>query len=295
MPATLHRSTVSVAAGLLLWAALNGAAWAAPPQDRAGNRLEALIEQPAAGPSPEEAASPRLCTADRQWCLHTARDGDDQAWHLAIEHQLPGEAEPRMRFIPLETLDNGATDQPWPFIVRLAPAAGVGQVPGDRQQAALENVLVGVQRGVTTMYAGGDASASTLVLSRIRHMDDGVQIDPDVLALPADGHAMIRACFGEHDSDRRAGACHDQYRFSSTLTLDPAGQGMPVLRYATTATRFPAGASRLRDSQVQAPLRRQDLQTRTDRTCSFQRVLRFDGSRYQPDTPLPDCTEFTAL
>jgi len=44
-----------------------------------------------------------------------------------------------------------------------------------------------------------------------------------------------------------------------------------------------------------APLRKQDLRTQTDRTCSYQRVLRFDGGRYQPDTPLPECGEFTAL
>ena len=31
-------------------------------------------------------------------------------------------------------------------------------------------------------------------------------------------------------------------------------KGMPVLRYTTTATRFPAGASRLQDSQARAPL-----------------------------------------
>lgn len=106
---------------------------------------------------------------------------------------------------------------------------------------------------------------------------------------------MIRACFGEQDSARRAGACHDEYSFHGVLTLDPAGQGMPVLRYATTATRFPAGASRLQDSQARGPLRRQDLRTQTDRTCSYQRVLRFDGGRYQPDTPLPECGEFTEL
>lgn len=295
MPRTLQRRPFLATVGVLL-ASISSAAVAAPVHDRAGNRLEALIEQPAAQTEAEQ-ASARFCTADRQWCVRTAREGDDQASQLEIEHHLPGTAEPHTWFIPLDSGDADAagTDQPWPFIVRLAPGADAGQVPSDPQQAALENVLVGVRRSVTTMYSGGDAGASTLVLSRIRHMDDGIQIDPDVLTLPADGHAMIRACFGEQDSARRAGACHDEYSFHGVLTLDPAGQGMPVLRYATTATRFPAGASRLQDSQARGPLRRQDLRTQTDRTCSYQRVLRFDGGRYQPDTPLPECGEFTEL
>jgi hypothetical protein len=295
MPGTLQRRT-RLAAMAVVVAAISNAAASAPAHDRAGNRLEALIEQPAAQAGAEQ-ASARFCTADRQWCVRTAREGDEQASQLEIEHHLPGTAEPHTWFIPLDTAgaDAAGTDTPWPFIVRLAPGADAGQRPTDPQQAALENVLVGVQRSVTTMYSDGDAGASTLVLSRIRHMDDGIQIDPDVLTLPADGHAMIRACFGEQDTARRAGACHDQYSFAGVLRLDPAGQGMPVLRYTTTATRFPAGASRLQDSQARAPLRKQDLRTQTDRTCSYQRVLRFDGGRYQPDTPLPECSEFTAL
>lgn len=301
MPRMSRSLFAAARSGLALLALIGSApvfaAAAAPVQDRAGNRWEALIEQPADAQDSAGAASPRFCSTDRQWCVRTSRhgDGDDPASQLEVAHQLPGEADPRMRYIPLAALDDSDSDQPWPFIVRLAPGTRVGQMPADPQQAALENVLVGVQRGVRTMYSGGDASAATLVLSLIRHVDDGIQIDPAVLSLPADGHAMIRACFGEGDSDRRAGACHDQYAFHATLRLDPAGQGMPVLRYATTATRFPMGASRLRDAQTRPPLRRQDLRTQTDRTCSLQRVLRFDGSHYQPDAPLPDCTEFTGL
>lgn len=266
--------------------------------DRAGNRLQALIEQP---PDTGDAAgddallSARYCSVDRQWCLRTRRgDGDDTAL-LEVQHQLAGEAGPRLRIIPLTGDDAAGHPRPWPFIVRMAPGIGAPQVPDDPVQAALENVLVGVVEESSTGYSGGGAHASTLRLGRIYHQQDGVQVDPDVLVLPGDADASIRACFGEADMRRRAGACQDQYSFSTTLQLDPAGQGMPVLRYRTHATRYPAGVSRLRDSLARPPLRARDLRPQTDPACSYQRVLRFDGHRYLPDAPLPDCAEFTEL
>lgn len=288
-----HRAVAAL--GLLLLADVVGAT--APVHDRAGNRVEALIEQPDRAPagSDDGAASPRFCTQDRQWCVRTRRNGDPSAGQLEVEHRPAGEPEPRLRFIPMPALETPASEQPWPFIVRMAPGIGAPQLPSDPQQAALENVLVGVVSGISTGYSGGGADAGTLRLSRIYHQQDGIQIDPDVLVVPADGHAMIRACFGQADEARRAGACHDEYSFTMTLTLDPAGQGMPVLRYRTTATRFPAGASRFQDASTKGPLRKRDLRIQTDPACSYQRTFRFVGGAYVPDAPLPGCEEFTEL
>ena len=270
---------------------------AAGATDRAGNRLEVLIEQPAprAPDADDRDASPRYCTADHQWCVRTRADGEDGTTQLEVEHQVAGEAAPRMRFVPLTALDASGSARPWPFIVRMAPGIGAPRVPADPAQAQLQNVLVGVLDEATTGYSGGGASASEVRLARIYHQDDGVQVDADVLVLPADGSAMIRACFSEADRTQRAGACHDEYSFSAELTLDPAGQGMPVLRYRTTATRYPAGVSRREDSLAKPPLRRKDLRTETVAACSFLRVLHFDGARYQPDAPLPDCAHYSAL
>jgi hypothetical protein len=293
---TIH-CRVAALALLALAAADSVAATTDGVADRAGNRLEALIQQPDRAPagSDDGAASPRLCTEDRQWCVRTRRDGEPSAGRLEVEHRLAGEPEPRLRFIPMPALETPASEQPWPFIVRMAPGVGAPQVPSDPQQAALENVLVGVVSGTSTGYSGGGADAGTLRLSRIYHQQDGIQIDPDVLVVPADGHAMIRACFGQADEARRAGACHDEYSFTMTLALDPAGQGMPVLRYRTTATRFPAGASRFQDASTKGPLRKRDLRIQTDPACSYQRTFRFVGGVYVPDAPLPGCEEFTEL
>lgn len=290
MPGTLdtmrHRTATVV--GLLILA--GGVAAAEPGHDRAGNRLEALIEQP---DSATADSAPAYCTADRQWCVRTRRAGGPLAAQLEVAHRVAGEAEPRLRFIPSPDPDAATSERPWPFIVRMAPGIGAPEVPADPQQAALENVLVGVVSEASTGYSGGGADAGTLRLSRIYHQQDGIQIDPEVLAVPADGHATIRACFGDADEARRAGACHDEYSFTATLRLDPAGQGMPVLRYRTTATRYPAGASRLQDSSARAPLRKRDLRIQTDPTCSYQRDFHFVGGAYVPDAPLPECEEFT--
>ncbi|RNF85442.1 hypothetical protein [Montanilutibacter psychrotolerans] len=270
-------------------------------QDRAGNRLEPLIErlEPAAaatGPTAdgtERDASPRYCTADGQWCLRTTRGADDGEATLEVEQQVRGEAQPRSRFIALADAD-GAMVRPWPFIIRMASGIGAPKPPRDPDQAALQNVLVGAIVSQQTGYSGGGASASTLTLSRIYHQDDGIQIDP-VLSVAADGHSMIRACFGEQDMQQRAGACHDEYNYSVVLGLDQDGQGMPVLRYRSTATRFPAGVSRQGDSLAMGPLKKKDLVTETDEACSFQRVLRFVDGAYQADQAWPDCSDYTEL
>ncbi|WP_312320586.1 hypothetical protein [Stenotrophomonas sp.] len=283
--------------GLLLLALTASSAQAKPAtpvQDAAGNRLEALTEQaapPGAGAADAD-SSAWYCTADRAWCVRTVRD--EAGAQLELAQQVAGERDVRLRYAPLPSEDEADSEQPWPFIVRLGPGMGAPQRPVDAEQAHLQNVLVGALRDWRTSYSGGGARSSELMLVRLYHENDGIQIDT-VATLPMAGNALIRACFSEVDVTARADACHDEYNFAARIGLDPAGEGMPVLQFQTRATRFPAGVSRFSDSLEKGPLTAKDLRTETDRTCSYQRRLRWREGRYQPDTPLPDCSEFTGL
>lgn len=275
----------------LLLVPLGAAAAAADQHDAAGNRLEALQLQTGAAQNEVE----RYCTTDGHWCLQAlASAGEDQPAALEVAERVPGEAEPRLRHVAIDTGDEGDL-RVWPYIVRMAPGIGADQPLTDPQQATLQNVLVGGLVEVRTMYSGGGASASTLQLARIRHLDEGVQVDDNILHLPLDANAMIRACFSEDDFKQRAGACHDEYGFEATLTLIAEGQGMPVLRYQTVATDFPAGVSRQRDSLAMGRLKKKDLRTVQDPTCSYTRVFRFSNGAYQPENPLPECSDYTRL
>ncbi|WP_313461484.1 hypothetical protein [Stenotrophomonas sp.] len=282
---------------LLLLALTAGSAQAQPAthaQDAAGNRLEPLTEQaaPPGAAAADADSSAWYCTTDRNWCVRTVRD--EAGAQLELAQQVAGERDVRLRYVPLPSEDEADSEQPWPFIVRLGPGIGAPQAPTDAGQAALQNVLVGALRQWRTSYSGGGASTSELMLVRLYHENDGIQIDT-VATLPMAGSAMIRACFSEADVTARADACHDEYRFAAQLGLDPAGQGIPVLQFHTRATRFPAGVSRFGDSLEKGPLTAKDLRTETDRTCTYQRRLRWQAGHYRPDTPLPDCSEFTGL
>ena len=74
--------------------------------------------------------------------------------------------------------------------------------------------------------------------------------------------------------------------------LDTAAGGMPVLRYQTVATRFPAGVSRFEDSLAKGPLKK-DLRTEQDPACSYTRLFRFSDGVFHPDQALPDCAGYT--
>ncbi len=128
----------------------------------------------------------------------------------------------------------------------------------------------------------------TTSAARVRHLQNDIQVDDDVLTVPWLGNAMIRACFSEQDIRQRAGACHDEYGFSARLALDTAAEGMPVLRYQTVATRFPAGVSRFEDSLAKGPLKKQDLRTEQDPACTYTRLFRFGAGMFHPDQALPD-------
>ncbi len=153
-------------------------------------------------------------------------------------------------------------------------------------------LLVGVQTQGRTMYSGGGASATTLHL--IAFVPG--QAPFEVLSVPQSSSATIRACFSKRDMKQRAGACHDEYSFDASLALMPtSAAGWPVLRYRSKATSFPGRVSRSKDSLAARPLRQRDLVTVTDPQCSYQRLYRFapQARGYVPDTPAPDCSDYT--
>jgi hypothetical protein len=113
--------------------------------------------------------------------------------------------------------------------------------------------------------------------------------------VPISASVMIRACFSEENVKHRAGACHDEYTFNATLTPDKHSTAeMPVLHYRTKATSFPGHVSRYEDSLTKRPLRKKDLVTVIDTRCSFELTWHFDpiAQTYQPDKPVPDCSNY---
>lgn len=150
--------------------------------------------------------------------------------------------------------------------------------------------LIGVLRDQRQMYSGGGGVAAHLDLILI------VPGQPAsvVLSLPYGSDILIRACFGEADHDLRNGLCHDNYVFVADLTAIPAApDALPDLRYQATATALPPGNLRYDDGELR-PVP-PDVQPGIVDRCTFIRTFRFDATtgRYQPDEPLPDCTDFT--
>lgn len=292
MPLAVIRT--AVCAALLAAPALVLAQPSILPQQRdaAGNVMEPLGQVLL----PDEDGQERLqwCTADHAWCvaLQPSDTAGEASTTLVVTERAQGTGQPQSWHATMDVPDDGELAV-WPWIVRLAPGVGADQPVADPQQRARQNVLVGGISTVRSMYSGGGARASTLQLARVRHLDDDIQVDSDVLALAWEGQADIRACFSEQDMKQRAGACHDEYGFSAKLSLDAAAQGMPVLRYQTVATRFPAGVSRFEDSLAKGPLKKKDLRTEQDPACTYVRTFRFSGGAYQPDQPLPDCAGYT--
>ncbi|MEG0182997.1 MAG: hypothetical protein RR704_06005 [Stenotrophomonas sp.] len=288
----MRAPTIALAA-LLLSVPLLAPAADPVQRDAAGNRLEPLQLQ-----NPDDTAAPlRYCTADGQWCVRALpATAADQPGVLEVAERVHEAAEPQMRHVPVTVGEDDGQDgdlQVWPFIVRLAPAAGDTRQLTDPRQASLEDVLVGTLVERRAMYSGGGASASTLQLARIGHLDEGIQIDDNVLNVAWSANKMIRACFSERDFDQRAGACHDEYSFDAELALAADAQAMPVLHYRSRATNYPAGVSSQRDSLAMARLKKKDLRTEEDAECSYTRVFRFSSGRYQPDRPLPECSGYT--
>lgn len=237
----------------------------APQADHAGNRIEPLavaVTQPALH-----------CTADQRWCVQIGREGERSS--LRVSAGLPGAGgEILIHDLP-DDLGEASLNL-WPQIVRSAEPDG--------------GVLIGVETSVSTMYSGGGGGATELTLFRV------AQDAKPVLTVPVAGSLMIRACFSERDMRARRDACHDEYNFSGTLKLDlSTTSGPPRFRFETEATSFPRGASRNEDSLARGPLRQRDLVPVRDEACSYARFIAFDPASelYEPDRPLPDCSDYT--
>nr|WP_312385109.1 hypothetical protein [Stenotrophomonas geniculata] len=292
MPTAAARATLCTALLAIPLLALAQSAILPQQRDAAGNVMEPLGQVLIAsetGPS-----GLYDCTRDSNWCVRVqpvAEEGDRPTL-LEVLEKGPGQGKPHTYHVSIDVSQESELSL-WPWIVRLAPGVGSDETVTDPQQRTRQNVLVGGIVTFSTMYSGGGADASTLQLARVRHLQDDIQVDDDVLTLPWRGNAMIRACFSEQDSKQRAGACHDEYGFSAKLALDPAGQGMPVLRYQTVATRFPAGASRFEDSLAKGPLKKKDLRTEQDPACTYTRLFHFREGMFHPDQALPDCAGYT--
>lgn len=245
-------------------------ALAAPP------RMDTLVVV-----SPSNNGVARACAPD-QLCVEIAPSQpgcEGQACTTDVGLQLPGgqrdPAQVAYRMAGLASSGDNASVEPWPRIIRFEGG-----------------FLAGVQARESTMYSGGGASATTL------HLIAFVPGQPpfEVLSIPHSGSATIRACFSERDMKQRADACHDEYSFDATLALaGTSAAGMPVLRYRSKATSFPGRVSRSKDSLAARPLRQRDLVTVTDPQCSYQRWYRFapQARTYVPDTPVPDCSNYT--
>jgi hypothetical protein len=157
-------------------------------------------------------------------------------------------------------------------------------------------MLIGVVTSLSTMYSGGGGHARRLHLYRLHVGVGTARLSPELVSVPLTGNLLIRACFGEQDSDRRRGACHDEYTYGANLTVAANDGGeLPALRYQSQATAFPQTARRGEDSSAARPLRASDLSHWRDPECSYTRTLHYNPAteRYEMDRPAPDCSSYT--
>lgn len=215
------------------------------------------------------------CTPDRDWCAELVRDGESWLLELVGRSGVNG-PERRVRFEPPDREIGDPFFALWPHLVREADGA----------------VMVGLLAGRRTGFSGGGGLATRLILVRV---EPGGPQAAEVLTVPVEGSAMIRACFSEEDMRRRREACHDEYELGGALTLAPddAG-GHPRFLFATRARTYPGDVTRWEDSADRPPLRRGDLVWADHPGCSYRRTFGFDPAarRYVADAPLPDCGQF---
>lgn len=229
----------------------------------------------------------RACTADAAWCVGLVQgaprveEGVQAETGVATEPVIRPVVRQRGEALPeAPQTDNLEREsyQPWTGLVRLADGG----------------FLAGVEAGSTAMYSGGGGQASELRLFRLN--SDGEAGSAPVLIVPLNGSVLIRACFSDKDMTQRAGACHDDYNFEAKLTLTPGvSDVMPAFNYVATATAYPRGVNRNRDSLAMRPLTARDLVIQRDPDCSYHRRFTYDSTTgvYQPEKPLPDCTAYT--
>jgi hypothetical protein len=112
--------------------------------------------------------------------------------------------------------------------------------------------------------------------------------------MPLDASSMVRACFDEADETQRAGACHDEYRFVSRISLNEGvAEGAPQIVLETAAGSYPGRVTRSADSTEAPALTQADLVWAQDSTCSFRRTYsRGADGLYTPDQALPPCADY---
>lgn len=206
----------------------------------------------------------RWCTGDGVWCA--VNDG------AGVEVLKSDNSVGR---ISVAESEEGAAWDSWPVIVR------VGRDDN--------SVLVGIVQTTTQMYSGGGGESSQLVLYSV----SGGAAN-EAVRLPLGASSMIRACFDEDDQTQRAGACHDEYRFVTRISLDESvAEGAPKIVLETAAGSYPGRVTRGADSLEAPPLTQADLVWTQDETCSYRRTYaRGADGLYVPDQPLPACADY---
>lgn len=231
-----------------------------------------------------------LCSEGYGDCLRIVR-GEDGSAMLELFDMDPAAGPAQiLAALPAHVgMDDGNDVRVWDRAIRL-PANP--DVPGARAY------LVGIVRSTPLSYSGGFARAERLHLFQLVVAEDTATLGPELLDVRWNGEVQLRACFGEEDVQKRREACHDIYRFASSLSLMENRRGAyPDLGYSSVATAFPRTAYPTQDSSSAPPLSAEDLVERRDPECSFQRTLRYNPAtrRYEMDSPAPECASYQSL
>ncbi|MGV7121663.1 hypothetical protein [Sphingopyxis sp. 550A] len=221
------------------------------------------------------------CLPDHSLCLEVPPVEDGDTSEAVLRVVSPGSASASL---PLPAFAAAETVTLWPMLIR------------GKDEGGAPRYLVGVLSGQTSMYSGGGGSASQLHLLELGAAPGAARLGGEAIELPWDGSLMIRACFSEADMKDRMEACHDEYEFGAGLTTaaSPGDAVFPSLTYRTVATAFPR-TSRRSDDNSGTKLKRADLVRAEDPACTYDRLLRYDAAtaHYEPDRPLPDCSDYT--
>lgn len=213
------------------------------------------------------------CTAERRWCALIETDETQERQVLRLYDGPPSGRTP----VASHSIESELSEGFW------KPGAIL-------RRAGSDEIILGADMELQSMYSGGGGMASYRTLTRFV---PGAA-PQEILTVPLSGSLMIRACFGPETIKQRAGACHDEYEFAAELKAE--GDAFPPrLTYASTATTFPGPVSRNEDSLAKPPLKPKDLVKAVDAKCSVRRVFTFDPATnaYVPDAPLPDCGDYT--
>jgi len=239
-----------------------------------------LAAAPAPGPlvalTAEEGKS--RCVPDRSLCLEVQPTEGENGSGAVLRVSSPG-AETVSLTLP--EFAGVQSVELWPRLIRAKDDP--------------DRYLVGILTGQTSMYSGGGGSASQLHLIELDAAPAVPRLRGEALVVPWTGSLLIRACFSEKDMKDRLEACHDDYEFGAVLAAAPGRAAVfPTLSYRAVATAFPRTSRRSEDNSA-TTLKSADLVRARDPACTYDRVLRYDPaqSRYEPDRPLPDCSDYT--